>query len=291
MQIICLHDYFVAYLPKKLKSFPDFYFQLEIFRNYKCTFSHDKRALYYALELGCNLIDTASGYTHGESEKLIGKVLEDMPGKKAFVVSKAGYISHENLSVLEKLHAKGRALSDLVSINEYFKHSIHPDYLEAQLNVSLKRLKRPYIDGFLLHSPEYYFSQSSYLCSAAEYYSRIRLAFEFLEEKVKAGIIRYYGISSNTLIVNPTAASYTDIRVLVDIAKSVSTSHHFKLLQFPCNIVEHNAYTEIIEDGKSLLDIAKENHIVTFSNRPFNANDAGGLFRLALYDEVSPDDV
>jgi aryl-alcohol dehydrogenase-like predicted oxidoreductase len=50
----------------------------------------NESALHYAIQCGCNLIDTASNYGNGESEKLIGKVLQKIPNNKVFVITKAG---------------------------------------------------------------------------------------------------------------------------------------------------------------------------------------------------------
>lgn len=241
-------------------------------------------ALKYAIECGCNLIDTASGYMNGESENLIGKVLEEVSNKNVFVITKAGYISNNNLTILQRLNKKGKALSDLVNVTEDFKHSIHPEYLDAQIKLSLKRLKRKSIDGFLLHSPEYYFQQKDKISSKDEYYNRIKKAFEFLEEKVKKRTIRYYGVSSNTLPSIQDEQNATDLKTLADIASQISSTNSFKLVQFPFNIIERNASVASNKNGKSLIDIAKENKILTFANRPLNANDSNGLLRLSVYD-------
>ena len=92
-------------------------------------------ALKYALSNGCNLVDTASNYTNGFSEQLIGNVLASVPDKMVFVVTKAGYLSGKTLELYEGLQIKDGA-SEPVVISDSFKHSIHPDYLNAQIKVS-----------------------------------------------------------------------------------------------------------------------------------------------------------
>jgi aryl-alcohol dehydrogenase-like predicted oxidoreductase len=255
------------------------------FGTYRCSLKSKEniKALMHAIDSGCNLIDTSSGYMNGESENLIGKILQDNSKKKLFVVTKAGYINNDNLKLLNNLNRKGKAITDLVNINSEFKHSIHPEYLDAQIKLSLKRLNRNHLDGFLLHSPEYYFEQKDREVNKDEYYRRIKKAFEFLEEQVKKNVIRYYGVSSNTLPYILNEKNATDLTKLISIAKQTYSSNSFKLIQFPYNIIEKNATTPSA-DGKNLVEIAKENNILTFANRPLNANDTDGLLRLAVYD-------
>jgi len=259
------------------------------FGAYRVSNNEHANALKYAIECGCNLIDTASGYMNGESENLIGKVLDEGSNKDVFIITKAGYISNNNLTILQKLNKKGKGLSDLVNVTEDFKHSIHPEYLDAQIKISLKRLKRKSIDGFLLHSPEYYFEQKDGPNSKEEYYNRIKKAFEFLEDEVKKKTIRYYGISSNTLPSIQNEQNATDLKTLIDIASQISSTNNFKLIQFPFNIIERNASVASNKNEKSLMDIAKENKILTFANRPLNANTSDGLLRLAIYNYEKED--
>lgn len=241
-----------------------------------------EQALVYALQCGCNLIDTASNYSNGNSEKLIGKVLNEAGNPPVFLITKAGYISYDNLSILQKLNEEGKGLQDVVQVSEYLKHSIHPEYLEAQLETSLRRLNRKYLDGFLLHSPEYYFQDKSHEVNPTEYYSRIQKAFEFLEEKVKQGIIRYYGVSSNTLTVHKSEPDSTNLHELINLANRVSSNNYFKLIQFPFNIIEQDAHREL-SHGKSLIQTALDHGLTTLGNRPLNANSASGLLRLVIH--------
>jgi aryl-alcohol dehydrogenase-like predicted oxidoreductase len=231
--------------------------------------------------MGCNLIDTASNYGNGSSEELVGKVLEDSSLPEVFVVTKAGYISGDNLKILQNFgnHVKGGL--EVSNIDGGLKHSIHPTYLDAQIKISQVKLRLPCIDGFLLHSPEYYFEQKDTETNQSEYYRRLAKAFEFLEEKVRQGIVRYYGVSSNTLATHDRNA--TDLSELIKIANRVSSNNHFKLIQFPFNLFESSA-VQPSKGIKSVVDIARENGVRTFGNRPLNANSTSGLLRLVVHD-------
>jgi aryl-alcohol dehydrogenase-like predicted oxidoreductase len=242
-----------------------------------------REALQYALREGCNLIDTAATYTDGASECLVGEVLAGDPGTDVFVVTKAGYIQGRALQVIEQLNERGLARSDLVRLADDFSYSIHPDFLCCQLEISLGRLQRGWVDGFLLHNPERSFAQAGGL-SPDEYYERIRAAFQFLEEMVAEGKVRYYGVSSNTLASPPDDADATDVRRLVAVAETVTSRNHFRLIQFPFNLLE-TAGVEKHQDGLSLIDLAKRHGLRTFGNRPLNATSPGGFVRLASYED------
>lgn len=244
--------------------------------------SEHKAALIKALSLGCTLIDTSANYTNGESEILIGEVLQEHPEFKPIITTKAGYIQGKNLALLAELNDKGLALSDLVIINEQLKHSIHPDFLLHQLDESLKRLKLQSIDYFLLHNPEYYFQSPN--ANAEEYYNRIKKAFIFLEEEVKKGRIKAYGISSNNFVLPLNHPEVTDLNKILQIKKELN-AENFKVIQFPFNLIEIGALEKLGEYGDaSLLELSKEHGIITMINRPLNAFTQDKLIRLATYD-------
>lgn len=242
-------------------------------------------ALKLALDLGVNLIDTSANYTDGDSERLIGQVLQDNPNHQPFIVTKAGYIQGKNLRVLELLNQEGKAKDDLVDISSYLKHSIHPDFLETQLQLSLERLQRDSVDTLLLHNPEYYFDQKDQDLDPAIYYARIKKAFEWMEEKVKAGKIKYYGISSNTFPLEENNPRLTNILTINKIAGEVAMNNHFKFIQFPMNMIENGAVTNKNQD-KTLIEWAKTFKLQTLINRPLNAFTPEGLIRLATYEQL-----
>lgn len=238
-------------------------------------------AFLLALSHGCNLVDTSSNYMNGKSEELIGQILTNHPHYKPFIITKAGYIQGENLQVIEQLNADSLALNDLIIINQQFKYSLHPDFLEKQINTSLSRLKVGTIDGFLLHNPEYYITDNNSLCGI---YKIIEKAFYFLENKVKEGKIKYYGISSNMLSYDEVANKKISLKKILSIAHKISINNRFKLIQFPFNLLEQDP---IINYNKhySLIQFAKKSDLIIFSNRPLNANSKDGAIRLASYED------
>ncbi|MEH6306935.1 aldo/keto reductase [Olivibacter sp. CPCC 100613] len=239
-------------------------------------------ALNAAIQSGCNLIDTASNYTDGESEKLVGEIFNSFPREKIFVITKAGYISGKNLAHFKSLNKKGAALNDVVKISESFEHSIHPDYLKIQIEISLKRLNTSFLDGFLLHSPEYFFDDQFQKEPHEEYYRRIKKAFEFLEEMVEIGKIRCYGVSSNTFTIDSSSKKATDLRKVIAISNLVRANSNFKLIQLPYNLIENKPSSYYV-DNQNLINVAKTSDLTIISNRPLNAMTDSGLLRLGSY--------
>ncbi|MBW8687990.1 aldo/keto reductase [Chitinophaga rhizophila] len=260
------------------------------FGMYRTSVSQDAhlQALLHAVNNGCNLLDTASNYENGASELLVGKLLESVPRTQLFIVTKAGYISGDNLNAFRKLQESGKALQEVVTISDTFLHSMHPEYLRLQIDTSLLRMGTSYLDGFLLHSPEYFFEQPASIATKQEYYRRFEQAFAFLETEVAAGRIRYYGVSSNTLGITEGPKA-TNLAELIAVANRVSADNHFKLIQFPYNIIEHQADIYVPAYNTNLLEMATRHGIRTFGNRPLNANSAKGMLRMVIYPSHHPD--
>ncbi len=252
-----------------------------------------ERALHRALTKGVNLIDTSANYADGGSEELVGNVLQQLmveeriARNQVVVVSKVGYLQGQNYALSEKRKQSGRPFPDLVPYTKGLAHCIHPDFLKDQLTRSLQRLKMGTLDGYLLHNPEYYLGwahkQGIELKTARkEYYRRIRLAFEHLEAEVAKGRIRFYGISSNTFPATADDPQFTCLTTIWKIAESMNSKHHFQLIQFPMNLLETGAVTDINQPGdRSLLAVARHCGLGVLINRPLNAFDGRRLMRLA----------
>lgn len=244
-----------------------------------------REALTLAVNNGLKLIDTSANYTNGDSEKLIGEVLKET-GKTPLVVSKVGYIQGRNLEVINELNNDGKALDDLVKVNDDLWHSIHPDFIRNQIELSLSRLQLDSLDVYLLHNPEYYFYEDG--ANQDEYYRRIAQAFTTLEELVDEGKIKSYGISSNNFILPSDNPKATNIDRVYACAEKLKADHNFKWIQFPFNMIEIDALEKHYH-GFSLLDKAKSMGLTTMVNRPLNAFSKGAdgdqLVRLASYGE------
>lgn len=252
-----------------------------------------EQALTTALMSGINLIDTSANYADGGSERLVGNVIRELitAGKikreEVVVVSKVGYLQGENYQLSQERKAEGRPFQDLVLYENGLEHCIHPDFLAEQLTGSLRRLGFARVDCYLLHNPEYYLKwaqQQKIKIPRArrEYLRRIRMAFLHLEQEVSQGRIQYYGVSSNTFPGDKLRADFTSLADLWEIAQSISPFHHFRVIQFPLNLLEPAGVIENNQpEGKSVLEFAQEQGLGVLTNRPLNAIRADDLLRLS----------
>ncbi len=254
-------------------------------------------ALLIALQSGVNLVDTSANYTDGGSETLIGNVLGEVtrkfPRDHFVLVSKAGYVQGQNLIEAQSRQAQGNGYPEMVEYHSACWHCIHPDFLRDQLEASLKRLRVESLDVFLLHNPEYFFTdahhrgQTDKAALRDRFYLRIEAAFEALEKLRHEGRIQAFGVSSNTL---PLAADHfekVDAERLVNVAEKVRQKlglreSGFQVLQFPLNPLEHQAATlQSCSENRTLLEYCQEKELDVLINRPLNAFYENRLHRLA----------
>ncbi|MBN1633139.1 MAG: aldo/keto reductase [Ignavibacteria bacterium] len=258
------------------------------------------KSLYKAILGGIALIDTSANYSDGGSEILVGNVITDLINenkitrKDVIIVTKAGYIQGKNFKFAMDKKKSGNPYPDVVEYSGNLWHCINPIFLEDQFKLQLERLKQNnaggYIDVYLLHNPEYFFgwakNNNEYIAEEnvqKEFYSRIKKAFVFLEEKVRSGIIKYYGISSNTFPVNSKIYDFVSLEKIIQIANEISPENHFNYVQLPFNLLESGAMLEKNQrkNFASVLDITRKNNIFVLVNRPLNSITPKGLIRLA----------
>lgn len=145
----------------------------------------------FAIGKGINFIDCAEMYpipanakTQGSTEAFIGN----------WVAKKK---NREDLIITSKIAGPSRSMDHIRQPLDFSKNS-----LEDAINKSLKRLQTDYIDLYQLHWPERntnYFGQLDYTHKEDELWNdNFSEVLEHLEEFVKMGKIRYFGISNET---------------------------------------------------------------------------------------------
>ena len=249
--------------------------------------SEHEAAMRAYLARGGNLIDTSANYGDGASEELVGRVLRGIARERVIVVTKGGYIQGRNMVLAEQ-----RNFPEVVEYGQGIWHSIHPEFLETQVELSLERLQLDAADVYLLHNPEYFLEDIRHKRGLTsqdldEFYRRVREAFRFLEDQVAAGKIRWYGISSNNfgLPAPPGSASpptaMTSVSRCLAEARAVASDHHFRVVQLPLNLYEPGGALEPNNEGRAVLDFCRENGIGVLANRPLNAFHQNRMIRLA----------
>jgi aryl-alcohol dehydrogenase-like predicted oxidoreductase len=126
--------------------------------------SESLSAIDAALDLGVNFIDTSDAYGAGYSETLLGKALKSRRDK-VILATKGG-----NVMVGPD---RGKRIFD-------------PDYISRVMDESLDRLQTDYVDLYQLHNP------------TVDVIERGEV-WRVLEDAKRAGKIRHYGVSINTI--------------------------------------------------------------------------------------------
>jgi aryl-alcohol dehydrogenase-like predicted oxidoreductase len=120
-------------------------------------------AMHAAIDAGVNFVDTADVYGDGRSEHLVARLRRERPGETIHVATKAG-----------------RRLPEQV-VEGYSRTN-----LTEWINRSLRNLETESIDLLQLH------------CPPTALYQSIDV-FDILDDLVKAGKVRYYGVSVETV--------------------------------------------------------------------------------------------
>jgi aryl-alcohol dehydrogenase-like predicted oxidoreductase len=121
------------------------------------------RALHAAVDAGMNFIDTADVYGDGRSERLVARLRRERPRDRVWVATKAG-------RRLPKQTLAGYSRENLT----------------AWLERSLQNLEMEAVDLLQLHCPH------------PDVYDRPEV-FGILDDLVRAGKVRYYGVSVETV--------------------------------------------------------------------------------------------
>jgi len=204
-----------------------------------------------AVEMGCNVIDSAINYRFQRSERAIGVALKQLcdEGKASrdeiIVATKAGFFPFDGEPprdargwIMENVVGKGLARPDEIAAGS---HCMTPAYLEDQLTRSLENLGLETIDIYYVHNPE---SQLEAV-SRDEFDRRLRDAFGLLERAASDGRIGCYGTATwNGYRQEPGSRGYLSLADVVNIAREVGgDNHHFRVIQLPHNLAMPEALT------------------------------------------------
>jgi aryl-alcohol dehydrogenase-like predicted oxidoreductase len=210
-----------------------------------------RAAISRAVELGANVIDAAANYRFQRSERAIGQALRQLTEAKGFsrdeivVCTKGGYLPFDGAPprdvrryVEETFVQPGIAsFEDIVGGS----HCMTPRYLQNQLEQSLQNMNLACVDVYYIHNPE---SQLGHV-SDEEFYSRLRAAFESLEQRRGAGQLKSYGVATwNGFRVPAGSSGYHSLERMVEIAREVGgESHGLRFIQLPFNLAMPEALT------------------------------------------------
>ncbi|MDP2089295.1 MAG: NADP(H)-dependent aldo-keto reductase [Flavobacteriaceae bacterium] len=147
------------------------------------------KQLNYAVSQGINFVDTAEMYsvpgraeTQGSTERFIGTWLKN---------------NREKVVLATKIAGPNRAFSYIREELNFSKESV-----KAAIETSLTRLQTDYIDLYQLHWPERktnYFGNLNYNHDESDqWFDNIAEIIESMNDCIKEGKIRHYGVSNET---------------------------------------------------------------------------------------------
>jgi aryl-alcohol dehydrogenase-like predicted oxidoreductase len=140
--------------------------------------SESLAAMHRAIDMGVNFIDTADVYGDGHSERLVARLKRERPGEEIIVATKAGR-----------------------RLPQQFADGYNPQNLNNWVDRSLQNLETDCLDLLQLH------------CPPTEVYYRPEI-FWVLDELVKAGKIRYYGVSVEKVEEALKAIEYPNVQTV-----------------------------------------------------------------------------
>lgn len=263
-----------------------------------------REALEQALAMGVTLIDTSSNYGDGGSERLIGKVFAQQPALRegTVIVSKAGYVQGQNMELALQAQRRGEPFPEMVQYHPQCWHCIHPRFLADQLRLSLERLALPALDVYLLHNPEYFFSdwvqrtpKGDLNAARDTFYRRCTDGFAELERQAGQGRLGGYGVSSNTFGASAEASEFVSLERILEAARRAARQVHggaprLAVVQCPLNLFESAPALEPNQSGgRTFLDLARAEGLGVLVNRPLNAIRNQRLIRLADRPPPRPD--
>ena len=199
------------------------------------------KVLISSIENGINLIDTAPNYRCERSEKIVGRLVKNVKRDKLVICTKVGFLPYSDvIPTNEKLFFTNKFIkSKIINPKDIYGdwQSFHPNYIEWQINESLKRLNTDYIDIYYLHNPEEILSY----VNKDVFYDIISKAFHFLDKMINDGKVRFIGISSWNGFLD---TNKIDLNQIMSIAKSSLKTEKFKFLQVPYNLAMADHLTQ-----------------------------------------------
>ncbi len=224
-------------------------------------------AIVRAVTRGVNVIDAAANYRFQRSERSIGRALKTLAGNgfsrdELLICTKGGYLPFDGAPpqnvgeyVAETFVKPGIAsFDDIVG-----SHCMTPSYLQNQLDQSLRNMGLEQVDVYYVHNPE---SQLAHV-SETEFYHRIRLAFELLENNRRQGKLQFYGIATwNGFREAAGSGKHHSLVRMFELAREVGNeSHGFRFIQLPFNLAMPEAITLANEsiDGEAMSVVQAAN--------------------------------
>lgn len=221
-----------------------------------------------SVQLGSNVIDSAANYRFQRSERAIGQALVSLTRDEGFsrseliICTKGGYLPFDGTQPRDlRDYVESTFVRPGIASFDDFVGGVHcmtPAYLQNQLEQSLRNMNVEGVDVYYIHNPE---SQLGHV-TEAEFYYRLQLAFERLEEIRATGKLQWYGVATwNGFRVGMDSRDHHSLERMVQVAQQAGGEHHgFRFVQLPFNLAMPEALTvmnqNVAGDQLTMLEAA-----------------------------------
>lgn len=209
-----------------------------------------------ALLHGINVIDTGAHYRYGRSCAAVGEGIRramaaGVKREHMFLLSKGGFLSFRDgrPDDLATWFQREVVLTGLGKTDDLVQgHCLSPAYIGFQLELSAQLMGVETLDAFLIDQPEVHIP----VIGKEALNRKLEVVFCVLEAAVKAGRLRYYGISTfNGFRVETDHLQFQSLTSMLGLAEKAAqmvwqgskVKHHFKVVQMPFNQVMQEAFT------------------------------------------------
>ena len=202
------------------------------------------KAIVESVRRGGNLIDSSISYGCQQSERSVGEgirsllELKEVSRDELIICTKGGILPHPEKNRANWFYQNyvepskfSINMKDLVRT----RYCIHPEYLQDQIDRSLKNLGLQTIDIYYIHNPE----RQLLKITPDIFYDKLRAAFEVMEDAVLSGQIAAYGLATWEGFRLPvTSREHLDLAKIKSIAREVAGNKEdqFRFLQLPLNM-------------------------------------------------------
>lgn len=205
-----------------------------------------------ALQAGINVIDTGAHYRYGRAPRAAGAgiaraMAAGIRREEFFVLGKGGFLTFpegrpEDPAAFfrDEIAAKGLGKEEDLARGV---HCLSPEYLLWQLDQVRRQTGLETLDVFLVDQPEVHIP----LIGKERMYQKLLAVFAALEDAVRAGKLRYYGISTfHACRVETDHLLFQSLTSLIGLAEKAAgqgNRHHLRVVQMPFNALMPEAYT------------------------------------------------
>ncbi len=197
------------------------------------------------VERGVNVVDTAINYRYMKSERVIGRVIEEVGREKLFISTKGGYIPFDAEAGEDpKIFFEENFLkTGLVDPDEMTPqgHYLGGRFIDWCFEKSLENMGTDHIDVYFLHNPE----EQLLFTERERFYDKLRECFEVLERKAGEGRLKFYGLATwHGFRIPRGARQHLDLADIVSLAEEVGgKEHRLRVIQLPYNLGMHEAFS------------------------------------------------